>query len=146
MVEERKIIRISDEVYDAVVCNFFRWGQPHPKKTREDLNQATASSLLALAVLGLTFIALSTQSSLAQRTSTPVPPFKLAHEDYRNPVSLVVADNATDQQIISLLWKIRNAIGSRSFSSMGLQPEDAKNRYNTQGIIETLRARSCASE
>ncbi len=109
------------------------------------------TTLVVLGLWALTTIvtspSLSGQSAQPiARPKTPVPHFRVAHEDFRNPISLVIAPNATDEQVVSLLWKIRDAVRSHSFSELGLQPANGKNRYNTSGMIEVFRGTRCVAE
>jgi hypothetical protein len=92
-----------------------------------------------------------TNQSVAQpagpaRPATPVPHFKVAHEDYQNPIPLVIAKDATDEQVVSLLWKVRDDVRSHSFTNLGLQPANSMNRYNTSGMIEVFRGTKCVAE
>ena len=77
-------------------------------------------------------------------TTVPPPPFKLFHQT-DNSLTLVTADNATDEQIESLLWQLHDAARDKSFDKLHL-PQKFIDKRDPIVFIHIYRGTRCAAE
>ncbi len=78
------------------------------------------------------------------RPTAPPPPFKLFHQT-DNSLTLVTADNATDEQIESLLWQLHDAARDKSFDKLHL-PQKFIDKRDPIVFIHIYRGIKCAAE
>jgi hypothetical protein len=78
------------------------------------------------------------------RPTAPPAPFKLFHQT-DNSLTLVTADNATDEQIESLIWQLHDAARDRSFDKLHL-PQKFIDKRDPIVFIHIYRGTKCAAE
>jgi hypothetical protein len=78
------------------------------------------------------------------RPTAPPPPFKLFHQT-DNSLTLVTADNATDEQIESLVWQLHDAARDKSFDKLHL-PQKFIDKRDPIVFIHIYRGTKCAAE
>jgi len=78
------------------------------------------------------------------RPTVPPPSFKLFHQT-DNSLTLVTADNATDEQIESLLWQLHDAARDKSFDKLHL-PQKFIDKRDPIVFIHIYRGTRCAAE
>jgi hypothetical protein len=76
--------------------------------------------------------------------TVPPPPFKLFHQT-DNSLTLVTADNATDEQIESLVWQLHDAARDKSFDKLHL-PQKFIDKRDPIVFFHIYRGTKCASE
>jgi hypothetical protein len=78
------------------------------------------------------------------RPTVPPPPFKLFHQT-ADSLTLVIADNASDEQIEAILWQLRDAARARSFDKLHL-PQAFIDKRDPIVFVHLYRGAKCASE
>jgi hypothetical protein len=78
------------------------------------------------------------------RPTVPPPPFNLFHQT-DNSLTLVTADNATDEQIESLIWQLHDAGRDKSFDKLHL-PQKFIDKRDPIVFIHIYRGTKCAAE
>jgi hypothetical protein len=78
------------------------------------------------------------------RPTVPPPPFKLYHQT-ADSLTLVTADNATDEQIESLIWQLHDAARDKSFDKLHL-PQKFIDKRDPIVFIHIYRGNKCAAE
>jgi hypothetical protein len=78
------------------------------------------------------------------RPAIPPPPFKLFHQT-DNSLTLVTGDNATDEQIESLVWQLHDAARNKSFDKLHL-PQTFIDKRDPIVFIHIYRGTKCAAE
>ena len=81
------------------------------------------------------------------RPVLPPPKFRVFRQEDGRPVPIVVSQNATDEQLRSLLWFFREAVRARHFSQLGLKkPTGPGNTGFAAGIFDVFRGPKYANE
>ena len=89
----------------------------------------------------------NTPASVSEQAATVVPPsYKIAHQDCKSPTPFIVAADASDAQVTSLLWEIRGEIRSHAYYDLGLHDPNQCNSQYRAGMIEVFRGTKCAAE
>ena len=78
------------------------------------------------------------------RPTTPPPPFKLFHTT-DNSLTLVTAESATDDQIESIVWQLRDAARTHTFYKLHL-PQAFIDKRDPIVFIHIYRGTKCAAE
>jgi hypothetical protein len=78
------------------------------------------------------------------RTTTPPPTFKVFHQDAAG-ITLVTAEDATDEQIDALIWQLRDAAHAHTFDQLHISQKlvDARDPY---AWFHIYRGAKCAAE
>ena len=84
------------------------------------------------------------KSTYPPRPTITPPPFKVFHTT-DNSITLVTADNATDDQIAAILWQLHDAARTHTFAALHIPQKDVDKR---DPIIwfHIYRGPKCASE
>ncbi len=85
-----------------------------------------------------------TTRAYPSRPTVPPPPFKLFHQT-DNSLTLVTAENATDEQIESLVWQLHDAARNKSFDKLHL-PQKFIDKRDPIVFIHIYRGTKCAAE
>jgi hypothetical protein len=78
------------------------------------------------------------------RPTVPPPAFKVFHHD-ASSITLVTEDSATDAEIESILWQLRDAAQAHSFDKLGI-PQKLVDARNPIVFFHLYRGSKCASE
>ena len=78
------------------------------------------------------------------RPTVPPPAFKVFHHDATS-ITLVTKDNATDAEIKSILWQLRDAARTHSFDKLGI-PQKLVDARDPIVFFHLYRGSKCASE
>jgi len=83
-------------------------------------------------------------SNVVIRPTVPPPPFKLFHQT-PGFLTLVTADNATDDQIEAILWQLRDAAKAHTFDALHI-PQKLIDARDPVVAIHIYRGTKCAAE
>jgi hypothetical protein len=78
------------------------------------------------------------------RPAVAPPPFKVFHHD-ANTMTLVTRENATDAEIESLIWELRDAAHARTFDTLKVS-QKAVDQRDHKIWFHIYRGAKCASE
>lgn len=121
------------------------------------LSQLAAASVCALLCAGCKSASPAPGSPAAQqqlaatpapatpaRPSVPPPPFKVFHRT-DSSITLVVAENASDNQVAALIWELHDAAAAHSFDNLGISQKFVDER-DPIVWFHIYRGAKCASE
>jgi hypothetical protein len=78
------------------------------------------------------------------RPTTPPPPFKLFHQT-DSSITLVTDEHATDDQIVSIIWQLRDAAHAHTFAALHIS-QKAVDKRDPIMWFHIYRGSKCASE
>ncbi|HSY34344.1 MAG TPA: hypothetical protein VK814_01205 [Acidobacteriaceae bacterium] len=79
------------------------------------------------------------------RPTIPPPPFTLFHQTTDGSFTLVTTPAATDDQIIALIYQLRDAAHTRTFDKLGI-PQSKVDARDPIVSFHIYRGRKCAAE
>jgi hypothetical protein len=84
------------------------------------------------------------KSTYPSRSTATPPPFRVFHIT-DNSITLVTADNATDDQIAAILWQLHDAAQNHSFAALHV-PQQLVDKRDPMLWFHIYRGSKCASE
>ena len=92
----------------------------------------------------MTTVSTTPAQTYPPRPTVPPPAFKVFHHDATS-ITLVTKDNASDAEIKSILWQLRDAARTHSFDKLGI-PQKLVDARDPIVFFHLYRGSKCASE
>ena len=92
----------------------------------------------------MTTVSTTPAQTYPPRPTVPPPAFKVFHHDATS-ITLVTKDNASDAEIKSILWQLRDAARTHSFDKLGI-PQKLVDARDPIVFFHLYRGSKCANE